>query len=539
MQRTQEEYRIAVANAVAAGDNEAAEFLAKEAFNLYGKYKAPSPEEFIENPEPKLGYPDISVPPVPDALAKFPEEVLRRRERMLGGYQGPAPISTAAVGVSQAMRTGGELVAQGANLLIPDALKEGAEEYWDTIKEAPVIKQAVNALNQGFNQYNEWAKENPSEAEKIETAIDIGVIFSPSKKIDLADKAEKARLEYNTRLADERMAGIDKLMNPSFVGEQGFPEDNFVPTGGLMNRTVYLPTEKEKQQREALATIDKLNPNSHFAEAASVVKEEIEISSRRLEAFIQKAGNPTFNPIDFKKEMEAALAKMSDDAGYIDLSAEAQKKAKEYADAAIKILEKAEPTALGLWQARRDFDKFITLNKSDLLEDPVRSAKSIAGLYIRSVMNDKLKQITPGEVVHEQFDRLHHLYQAKSRLNYRKIGEADNRIGRMYQKIANTANLPTTPLALYATLRTGASIAAAGAAGLTVGLGAGASVYLLVEGLKKKTRLKFYTTLLSGLDKTIKAYQSDKNLVKDLTADKAYIIYLLNETRQQEDENGE
>ena len=39
--------------------------------------------------------------------------------------------------------------------------------------------------------------------------------------------------------------------------------------------------------------------------------------------------------------MEAALAKMSDDAGYIDLSAEAQKKAKEYADAAIKILEKA------------------------------------------------------------------------------------------------------------------------------------------------------------------------------------------------------
>ena len=92
-----------------------------------------------------------------------------------------------------------------------------------------------------------------------------------------------------------------------------------------MNRTVYLPTEKEKQQREALATIDKLNPNSHFAEAASVVKEEIEISSRRLEAFIQKAGNPTFNPIDFKKEMEAALAKMSDDAGYIDLSAEAQK----------------------------------------------------------------------------------------------------------------------------------------------------------------------------------------------------------------------
>ena len=79
MQRTQEEYRIAVANAVAAGDNEAAEFLAKEAFNLYGKYKAPSPEEFIENPEPKLGYP-ISVPPVPDTLAKFPEEVLRRKD---------------------------------------------------------------------------------------------------------------------------------------------------------------------------------------------------------------------------------------------------------------------------------------------------------------------------------------------------------------------------------------------------------------------------------------------------------------------------
>ena len=205
--------------------------------------------------------------------------------------------------------------------------------------------------------------------------------------------------------------------------------------------------------------------------------------------------------------MEAALAKMSDDAGYIDLSAEAQKKQKNIADAAIKILEKAEPTALGLWQARRDFDKFITLNKSDLLEDPVRSAKSIAGLYIRSVMNDKLNKLLPEKLFTSNLIVYIHLYQAKSRLNYRKIGEADNRIGRMYQKIANTANT-ATPLALYATLRTGASIAAAGAAGLAVGLGAGASVYLLVEGLK--TRLKFYTTLLSGLDKTIKAYQNDK-----------------------------
>ena len=40
------------------------------------------------------------------------------------------------------------------------------------------------------------------------------------------------------------------------------------------------------------------------------------------------------------------------------------------------------------------------------------------------------------------------------------------------------------------------------------------------------------------MDKAIKVYKSDKNLVSELKADRAYIVYLMNEARQEEENNG-
>jgi len=159
-------------------------------------------------------------------------------------------------------------------------------------------------------------------------------------------------------------------------------------------------------------------------------------------------------------------------------------------------------------------------------------------------MNDKLKDITEGDVVHNSLDRMHNLLSARSVLRNKMYGEGNNRISRAFQRISSVANLPSTPLALYATVKTAGAAAAGAVAGVgmgtgaVLGAGAGVGIYTMLKAADKTTRLRFYSKMLSGTDKAIKAYKSDKNLVSELKADRAYIVYLMNEARQEEEENG-
>ena len=45
--------------------------------------------------------------------------------------------------------------------------------------------------------------------------------------------------------------------------------------------------------------------------------------------------------------------------------------------------------------------------------------------------------------------------------------------------------------------------------------------------------------MLSGTDKAMKVYSSDKNLVAQLKADRAYIVYLMDQARKEEEESGD
>ena len=76
------------------------------------------------------------------------------------------PTTVGLTAVSQAGRTAGELVAGTANMLIPDAVREGFEEGWSTVKDLPGIRALSEALSSGLEAYNEAAKRSPKTAEK-------------------------------------------------------------------------------------------------------------------------------------------------------------------------------------------------------------------------------------------------------------------------------------------------------------------------------------------------------------------------------------
>jgi len=552
-QRTQEDYKAAVGKAVemqeaalqagrveeAREHLEAANRIAKEATVLFGAYKPP----LDPNREPLdymglRGYSEGVSERYEDfdpmkTLAEFPGEFTERRQTI---GERPSVLTSAAatagVGLSQALRTGGAVLGEGISVLLPDFVREGAETAWNTIKEKPGIKQGLQAATDSLETYQGWAKENPEFAEVIETTVDVAAFTASAAKIDVSKVTKKSKDNFDNAIVEERMAGVNKLLGPEYPGEKGFNDNRWVPTGGVLDKSVYLPNERELKIQEAVESVKELDVNSHFVKAAHVVHKAVETKSAELIAFIKRAGNPKYNIKEYAEELRVHFENLKDSQVWLDLTSEAQVKVNVYLEHALAKLKESNGDALGLLQLRRDFDKYVKFGSTtNHLSEAVESAKGAAGTIVRNLLNAKLQRITPEGEVRERLNHLHNLMLGRDRLNQRKFKEGGNRIIRTWNKLKDDLSLPTTPLALAATF------SAVGAAGVTVGVGAGVATYAAIQALNKTSRLKFYATMLSGLDKTIKTYKSDKNLVAELKADRAYIVYLMNEARQEEETN--
>jgi len=558
MPNTKEQYKKAIQLALAAGNQEAAEELAEEAAVLYPEGFYPAPRQPPALTQQQRAERSVQMLPSGymegvsqraeefsplDILSQYPEEVSRRLKITRTEY-GDMPTTVGLTLASQAARTGVELLVGTANMLIPDAVREGFEKGWSTVKDLPGIRTLTEALSSGLEAYNEAAKEIPRAAEMFETYIDIGIASAPQKKLDLSRSSGKQQNLYNLQVREERKQGIEKLMDPHKTGEEGYDPEGFRGIGGPLDKTVYIPNERERAMRDAVESVERIDPNRSYAHAYTSVSDEIIAESKKLIAMIEKQGNPTFQRQELLEDLRVSIANLKDDKEYRGTSTEIQKEVNRLALEALKTVDANTSDALGLLQARKDFDEIVNLGKGQTLNPDQNTAKGIAGRYIRNVLNEKLKSITVGDVVHNSLDRSHNLYNAKSLFAKRRMGEATNRITMALQKISNVANLPSTPLALYATLKTGAAAGAGAVAGVGVGTGAalgalgGATIYTVLKAADRKTRLKYYSTLIKGIDKGLKAYQSDKNLVRELRADRAYIIYLMDQARQEEEQDG-
>ena len=221
MQYTKDQLLEAMQLAADNGDMKAATEIAELLNKQYGAYQpsSPTPEP---TPEPRPYGEQVAqrfeeFDPM-GIISEFPEKVSQRAKRMAVGE--PGGMEYIPTGVSQLARTGGELLAGGVNILIPDSVREGAEEGWNKIKDTALVRQAGAAANAGYDVYKEWAARNPEFAETFETYVDITTLFAPAKEpIELA--ARKMKQKYNTKNLEERRAGIKKLMDPHVVGETG------------------------------------------------------------------------------------------------------------------------------------------------------------------------------------------------------------------------------------------------------------------------------------------------------------------------------
>ena len=451
---------------------------------------------------------------------------LTELEREMGIEPSMTAAGATTLGISQAARTGGALVGGAIDVLLPDAVRVGAEMLWDEIKDTTIVSAAAAALNKGYEVYAQWKEKNPADAEQFEAAVDVGILAMPQASLTKA--ARTARGQYNLNNIEEMRAGILRMMRP----------DNFEGAGdvievGPTRKKVYVPSDKEETVNLVLETVEDINPNRSYTYNHQVADAAVTDADNQLLAHIKASGNPKFDIDEIMTDMVATIESFNKQPAYKLLSPDAQSKAIEFAETALEMLKKSKGDAMSLLEVRREFDRFLTSGQRKVFDPTVESAKTAAGQHVRDVLNQKLKDITDGDETHHLLDRMHHLLMAKDRLREGRAKEGSNMFARTWDTLKKRAMLPSTALGLVAT---------GGVAGqlltesVLLGAGSGAALFAASRALSKKNRLKFYASTLSAMDKALEIYQDDMNIVNALKADRLLLVDIINETRQEEEE---
>lgn len=517
--------------AIAAGYATEADFAEPEAKPTFGERleQLPPYSEQVSQRYQKFSPSEILSGAIPEYQRRAEvirgEKPLTDIERQMGIEPDLTPSEATTLGISQAVRTGGELIGGAIGVLLPDAVRVGAEMAWDEIKDTAVVSTALEALSRGYEFYAKWKEKNPDYAEQLEATIDVSILITP--QLNLTKQARAAKGAYNLNNIEELRAGILRMMRP----------DNFEGAGdvievGPTRKKVYVPSDKEETVNLVLETVDGINPNRSYTYNHQVADGAVTQADKDLIAHIKRSGNPKFDVDTIVADMVAAIEDFSNQPAYKLLSPDAQSKAKEFAVTALEMLQQTKGDALSLLEVRREFDRFLTSGQRKVFDPTVESAATAAGQHVRNVLNQTLKDITEGDEVHHLLDRMHNLLIAKDRLREGRAKEGENMFSRAWDTLKKRAMLPSTALGLVATGGVAGKVLTES---VLLGAGSGAALFVASRALTKKNRLKFYAATLSAMDKAIEFYTDDKNLVAQLKADRMLLVDLMQETREEEE----
>ncbi|MHC4988535.1 MAG: hypothetical protein ACYTFX_08595, partial [Planctomycetota bacterium] len=159
------------------------------------------------------------------------------------------PISAAASVIRPGLDVTGQVAGAGVDawkatwgrhpLFDNPVVREGVSQ----LKNSKVADYAMKALTSGYDMWQEFAAENPNEAQVLE---DIGVVaeaFSPkmpSKRIDRL--AKKQRSKATVKDIEARRQGIQKLVRADDMESGGQIRESSTATG---RRKIYEPTDRE------------------------------------------------------------------------------------------------------------------------------------------------------------------------------------------------------------------------------------------------------------------------------------------------------
>ena len=527
---TREEYIEAGKKAVADNNikaaNEIAAAISKmDAANAPPDAPVEEPQTYLEAVGRKYGETDFQ-----GTLGSYVPEVAQRLQRRVEGGGEPTLTQMAATGLSQAARTGGELAVQAFAPLVPEGLKEALGTAWDTLSQSGYGQAAILAASSGFEQYQNWAKTNPKEAEEFETTVDVATLFSPRPDlINLDKKVRASRAAGNRQKINKEKEALTGLLTP----EKLDAKDKTVETG-ILNTERWVPDEFDESVIDVVQTIPGIKPFGTVHKNFRIIQNHVEKSAETLTNYI-KTQNKKIDAKELSDEFNYALDDFQGSDVYKLASEAAQKQFDKFSNLARDLIIEEGKDLQGVLRARRRFDEAMQA-AGNTLDADVATYQAQAGKLVRGVMNDYLKRNTDGVEVHNLLDTQFRSLTALDRLVNKRNAEGKNAAARLMQTITDKTgvSIPTSVLSVLAVGTTAFSPTAGAAIG---GLAAAGYLGQQIARHGKTATLKAYAGLLSATDKAIKAAKkaNDPAGLKVLEMDRMVIVDMVNDVRNYED----
>lgn len=457
-------------------------------------------------------------------IEQFGPEVSRRAQNVMGDdpslirklYQAP---ELALIGGSQAARAGGATLATYISSWIPNAVKEGAEVAYDKIKDTQPFRLAAQAASLGDAGYQAFKERMPEAAERFESAVDVGLLFSPRPDIPRLDIAKRGAKKKATELVKEnKKDGVTLLLEPVT------PEmrDVFEEKGVLRTKT-WEPSDFDNLVIDTVTDMKGVKPNRSYTYNYREVQKEVAGAKEATDKMIV-AQNKAINADKFLEDMQGAVDEVLKDDIVRIATGDIQKQLNELSEIVLESVQASGSDLVGVLEVRRKFDDLINNF------DGTPNAKSIAARKIRGVLNDTLKANTRGDKLHNLLTKQFHGITAMEDMLPKRNAEARDVVSRAVRNLQSVDLLPNTVLALSATGTTALGLAG-GAVPATIAGALGATTYAGLQTLKPRNAARIYASMLSAIDKAIPLTKG--TALKELEMDRILIVDLIDQTREE------
>jgi hypothetical protein len=520
MEYTQEQYQQAIQKAMADGNPEAAKGLAKRASLLYGAAPTPIQQQFPQE--------TATMATAKKENEKFGAEVTERFRNVTGDdptllrQLAQVPELGMIIG-SQALRAGGATLSTYIGEWIPNAVKEGAEQAFNKVKDTDEFKLAAQAASYGFDAYMKFKEVFPGSAERLESIVDISAMFSPRPDLPRvtafevpAKGAEKVAKSLNRAKKKE---GVTRLLDPLDPEMRDVFEEN-----GVLRTKTWVPNDFDNEVIETITNIPGVKPNRSYTKNYR----EIQLATDKAKAATDNliaAQNKKISFEQLEADMEAVVKEVLSDPMTRAASGDIQNQLKVMTEVALDSIKNYDTADLmGVLEVRRRFDNTI----GDF--DGSSKAKNIAARKIRNVLNETLKNNTSGDKLHDLLKQQFHGITAMDNMLPKRIAEKKDVISRLVHNLKSVDLLPNTVLALAATGSAGIGMAG-GAVPAAVAGALGAAVYAGVQLVNPRKAATAYAQLLRVADQAMKV--STPEVVEQLKIDRLLLVDLLDEARSQ------
>jgi hypothetical protein len=446
-------------------------------------------------------------------------------EKAGGALEGYAQIMGSELRMIGEM--GGEMIGLTASTLTPDVAKDKLAEWGTKLMSTAVGQKGLEALQWGGAKWSQFAKEYPQEAKSLAAGFDIALMTLPGtkgpkvSKAVPSGKAKQLLLRGKTQRLRERTKAITKMLEPDPADAAGDMD-----AVGLFGVREITPQARDLDMAQAVQRVTKVDPRKSYLWNAARVRDAHRVLREKLDAQLIKFRKPIPRET-VEKRFQQGVEQLESSTTLVGDSEEI---ARRVIDMAWEYIDKTDGTPLALLQARRDLDKALRLEKPSLMTGAA-TAQQQAFHVVRDAINDVVVDAAPTVAVRKSLREQHLLRSAvEERLHPRAVKEGANTFIRVLHNVRDTTgiHLPTTPLAIGATVGVGASFAAPIGAAMGVGAGAAGVSWLTGKALRSPETKQLLAMTLLATNKALKVAEGP--VLEQLKADRMIIIDLIHES---------